>query len=114
MKPPRQPRGESFPKTCGKAHELLATYYETENLALLSRKSGVSRSTLAYWKSCPGARMRESGFRHLRRIFSDRPGSDSILKEGSNHPDVMALLEIFQEVRDVLSRIEQQLLRLYS
>ena len=105
---------KSLPRTCGKAQRLLARYYGTDNLAALSKASGISRSTLAYWKSCPEARMRKNGYRHLQRIFGGSASDDAARHMQNGNPNVMALLEVFQEVRDILSRIEQRLLRMYS
>ena len=105
---------KGLPRTCGKAQRLLAKYYGTENLAALSKASGISRSTLAYWKSCPEARMRKNGYRHIQRIFGSGGSDDAALHLQQGNPNAMALLEVFQEVRDLLSRIEQRLLRIYS
>jgi hypothetical protein len=105
---------KSLPRTCGKAQRLLTKYYGTDNLASLSKASGISRSTLAYWKSCPEARMRKNGYRHLQRIFGSGASGDAARHLQNDNPNVMALLEVFQEVRDILSRIEQRLLRMYS
>jgi len=105
---------KGLPRTCGKAQRLLVKYYGTENLAALSKASGISRSTLAYWKSCPEARMRKNGYRHMQRIFGSGDSDSAALHLQKGNPNAMALLEIFQEVKDVLSRIEQRLLRMYS
>jgi hypothetical protein len=105
---------KGLPRTCGKAHLLLVEYYGTENLAALSKASGISRSTLAYWKSCPEARMRKNGYRHIRRIFGTGAPADAALLLQKRNPNAVALLEVFQDVKDILSRIEQRLLRIYS
>ena len=60
-----------IPPSCGEAYKVLVKHFGTEDLAELSRLSKVSRSTLAYWRSCPGARMRKNGRAHLQRIFDD-------------------------------------------
>lgn len=105
---------KGLPRTCGKAQRLLVKHYGTENLAALSKASGISRSTLAYWKSCPEARMRKNGYRHIQRIFGSAGSDDAAVHLQQGNPNAMALLEVFQEVRDLLSRIEQRLLRIYS
>jgi hypothetical protein len=105
---------KGLPRTCGKAQSLLVKYYGTENLVALSKASGISRSTLAYWKSCPEARMRKNGYRHIQRIFGSAGSDDAALHLQQGNPNAVALLEVFQEVRDLLSRIEQRLLRIYS
>ena len=95
-----------MPTNCGKAFELLVKHYGTDDLAELSRLSSISRSTLAYWRSCPDARMRRNGRAHLSRICSENL-SDCI-EAPSRGPSLTPLLEMFQEVRDLLVKIEQE------
>ena len=102
-----------LPLNCGDAYELLVKHFGTEDLAELSRLTKISRSTLAYWRSCPGARMRKNGRLHLQRIFSGKAAGEA-MKRSARDPGVATLLDMFQEVRDILSRIEQKLMDRYS
>jgi len=95
-----------MPTNCGEAYELLVRHYGTDDLAELSRLASISRSTLAYWRSCPDARMRRNGRAHLSRICSD--GLADCAKTGARDPSLSILLEMFQEVKDLLVRIEQE------
>jgi hypothetical protein len=102
------------PSSCGEAYKVLVKHFSTEDLAELSRLSKVSRSTLAYWRSCPGARMRKNGRAHLQRIFADSEAGRSTVKRKAGDPGLAQLLEMFQDVRDLLVRIEQRLMDRYS
>ena len=103
-----------LPQNCGEAYKILVKEFGTEDLAELSRLTKISRSTLAYWRSCPAARMRKNGRQHLQRIFSDQEHSRKLPGRSARDPGVATLLEMFQEVRDILSRIEQKLMDRYS
>lgn len=100
------------PANCGEAYRVLVKHFGTEDLGELSRLSGISRSTLAYWRSCPGARMRKNGRAHLQRIFA--AGSDFKGPPSSQDPGLASLIEMFQEVRDLLVRIEQRFIDRFS
>ena len=102
------------PSSCGEAYKVLVKHFGTEDLAELSRLSKVSRSTLAYWRSCPGARMRKNGRAHLQRIFAEEDGGRGDHRRKAGDPGLAQLLDMFQEVRDLLARIEQRLMGRYS
>jgi hypothetical protein len=102
-----------LPLNCGDAYDLLAKHFGTEDLGELTRLTKISRSTLAYWRSCPSARMRKNGRLHLQRIFSGKAAGEA-MKRSARDPGVATLLDMFQEVRDILSRIEQKLMDRYS
>ena len=101
-----------MPTKCGEAYELLVRHYGTEDLAELSRLASISRSTLAYWRSCPEARLRKNGRAHLSRICSE--GLADCGDTGPRDKNLRNLLEMFQEVRDLLVRIEQEFNDHYS
>lgn len=100
------------PKNCGEAYKLLVRHFGTEDLGELSRQSSISRSTLAYWRSCPNAKMRKNGRAHLRRIFSAE--LEAPRAAASRDPGLASLIELFQEVRDLLVRIEQKFIDRFS
>lgn len=102
-----------IPTSCGDAYSALVKRYGTDDLAELSRFSRISRSTLAYWRSCPKARLRKNGRAHLRRIFGSETGPNHRHRAGGD-PNLEALLEMFQEVRDLLVKIEQKFIDRYS
>ena len=102
-----------IPTSCGEAYKVLVRYYGTEDLGELSRLSKVSRSTLAYWRSCGSARLRKNGRNHFRRIFEESSDGTEIPFK-SQDPSLAALLEMFQEVRDILVRIEQKFIDRFS
>jgi hypothetical protein len=101
-----------MPTNCGEAYKLLVRHYGTEDLAELSRLSSISRSTLAYWRSCPDARLRKNGRAHLSRICSE--GLTDCRDIGPRDKSLSNLLGMFREVRDLLVRIERELNNHYS
>lgn len=102
-----------IPSSCGEAYKVLSRHFGTEDLGELSRLSKVSRSTLAYWRSCGSARLRKNGRNHLRRIFEEAAdGAESPFR--AQDPSLAAILEMFQEVRDILIRIEQKFIDRFS
>lgn len=106
------PARMKMPTSCGEAYELLVRHYGTEDLAELSRLSSISRSTLAYWRSCPDARLRRNGRAHLNRICSE--GLVDCRESTPRDTSLIPLLEMFQEVRDLLVRIEREFNDRYS
>ncbi len=101
------------PTSCGESYRLLVKYYGTEDLGDLSRASRISRSTLAYWRSCPKAKLRKNGRAHIHRILSESAELKGLASSSKDH-GVAALIEMFQEVRDLMVRIEQKLIDRFS
>ena len=102
-----------IPVSCGEAYKTLSRHFGTEDLGELSRLSKISRSTLAYWRSCGSARLRKNGRNHMRRIFKEVADGTEVPFR-SHDPSLAAILEMFQEVRDILIRIEQKFIDRFS